>query len=53
MFVSYFISTGLEPQENTDFTEHERELLLRYTHNTGHELQDEVCIYFSSVILFF
>lgn len=32
----------VEPPEDTGFSEHERELLICYTHTTGHDLRQEV-----------
>lgn len=41
-FVPYFLVSEVEPLEDTGFSEHERELLLCYTHTTGHDLRQEV-----------
>lgn len=32
----------VEPPEDLAFSEHERELLVHYTHNTGHDFREEV-----------
>lgn len=32
----------VEPPEDLSFSEHERELLVHYTHNTGHDFREEV-----------
>ncbi|KAK3867715.1 hypothetical protein Pcinc_026845 [Petrolisthes cinctipes] len=40
-FVPFFLVSEVEPNEDTAFSEHERELLLSYTHTTGHDLRQE------------
>ncbi|XP_066961607.1 programmed cell death protein 2-like [Macrobrachium rosenbergii] len=40
-FIPYFVVSDVEPPEDISFSEHERELLLRYTHATGHDFREE------------
>ncbi|XP_037775681.1 programmed cell death protein 2-like [Penaeus monodon] len=40
-FIPYFLSSEIEPPEDVSFTDHERELLVRYTHSTGHDFREE------------
>lgn len=48
-FIPFFLTSDAEPPEDVAFSEHERELLLRYTHTTGHELREEVgCLHLTS-----
>ncbi|KAB7495250.1 Programmed cell death protein 2-like [Armadillidium nasatum] len=42
-FISYFVSTGVEPPEDINFSDHERELFLQYTNSTGHDIKEEDC----------
>ncbi|KAL7639466.1 UNVERIFIED_CONTAM: hypothetical protein RMT77_009967 [Armadillidium vulgare] len=42
-FISYFVSTGVEPPEDVNFSDHERELFLQYTNSTGHDIKEEDC----------
>ncbi|KAG7159476.1 programmed cell death protein 2-like 1 [Homarus americanus] len=40
-FSPFFMVSDVEPPEDVAFSEHERELLLRYTHTTGHDFREE------------
>lgn len=40
-FIPFFMLSEVEPQEDLTFSDHERELLLRYTHTTGHDFIEE------------
>lgn len=40
-FLPYYLVSDVEPGEDRGFSEHERELLTRYTQNTGHQLREE------------
>ncbi|CAL4085763.1 unnamed protein product, partial [Meganyctiphanes norvegica] len=44
-FIPYYLVSDVEPGEEKGFSEHERDLLTRYTHDTGHQLreEDEAC----------
>ncbi|XP_076043501.1 programmed cell death 2 like trus [Oratosquilla oratoria] len=39
--VPFFLASDDEPEETTEFSEHERELLLQYTQSKGHEFKEE------------
>ncbi|XP_045593705.1 programmed cell death protein 2-like isoform X2 [Procambarus clarkii] len=40
-FLPFFMVSDVEPPEDVAFSDHERELLLRYTHTTGHDFREE------------
>lgn len=41
-FIPFYLVSEVEPPEDLAFSEHERELLVHYTHNTGHDFREEV-----------
>lgn len=41
-FIPFYLVSEAEPAEDLAFSEHERELLVHYTHNTGHDFREEV-----------
>lgn len=40
-FFPFYLVSEVEPPEDLAFSEHERELLVHYTHNTGHDFREE------------
>lgn len=40
-FIPFYLVSEVEPPEDLAFSEHERELLVHYTHNTGHDFREE------------
>ncbi|KAK8374386.1 hypothetical protein O3P69_011750 [Scylla paramamosain] len=40
-FIPFYLVSEAEPAEDLAFSEHERELLVHYTHNTGHDFREE------------